>query len=476
MKHLVSGAAAILLAAGALRADEWPMLGGHPDRNAFSAEKNLPTTWSWEDAKKKTPRKNIKWVTDLGTQVWSNPVVSGGRIFIGTDNGRPRDPNVKGDRGILMCLSAADGHFLWQAVHEKLYPNDRAKAEDEDYPQIGLTSTPCVAGDRVYYVSNRAELVCRSAENGAVAWQLDLRKELGVTPFQASPCAPLVVDDLVFIVTGNGAHGSPPKVRNAAAPSFVAVRAKDGTVAWKDASPGDRIIESQWGSPAYAVVDGQPQVAFPGGDGWLYSFEPKTGKPLWKFNCLSNVKLDADGKPVDKNTLVATPVFAGHRILISIGWDTESGTPPGCLWAIDARKRGDITKEGKIWSVTEAARPKDKEFGRSIAGVTVHDGIVYAVEQSGYLNGIELDSGKPIWSYDLLSPIWGAPLVADGKVYIRTAGEETVVFQAGREAKVLAKNILPEVECGTVAVADGVLYLAGGAGQVRKLYAIAQEK
>ena len=39
-----------------------------------------------------------------------------------------------------------------------------------------------------------------------------------------------------------------------------------------------------WSNPAYGVVKGKAQVIFPGGDGWLYSFEPKTGKLIWKMD------------------------------------------------------------------------------------------------------------------------------------------------------------------------------------------------
>lgn len=475
MRPLIS-AAALFLAVCVVRADDWPMLGGHPDRNAVSSEKNLPTVWSWENPKKKTPRKNIKWVAELGGQTWGNPVVSGGRIFVGTNNENPRDPAVKGDRGVLMCLSAADGSFLWQAVHEKLHPNDQAKAWDEDVPHVGLTSTACVSGNRVYYVSNRAELVCRAVEDGRQIWLLDMRKELGAKPCQASPCSPLVADNLVFVLTGNSAQGIPRRVENPSAPSFIAVHAETGKVAWQDASPGNRILEMQWGSPSYGVVEGQAQVLFPGGDGWLYSFEPRTGKLLWKFNCIAHLKVGADGKLEDQNTLFAAPVVVGHRVLISLGWDTETSSPPGCLWAIDARKRGDITKEGALWSVTRAARPKkDEEFGRSLASVAVQDGLVYAVEQQGYVNCIELESGRPIWSYDMLTTVWGGPTVADGKVYVHTIGEETFVFQTGREAKLLAKNLSWDMSFGIVAVSGGVLYFAGGDGG-RKLYAVANDQ
>ena len=51
---------------------DWPMWGGTPDRNMVSSMKGLPTTW---DVKTK---KNVKWVAELGSQTYGNPVVAGG--------------------------------------------------------------------------------------------------------------------------------------------------------------------------------------------------------------------------------------------------------------------------------------------------------------------------------------------------------------------------------------------------------------
>ena len=93
-------------------------------------------------------------------------------------------------------------------------------------------------------------------------------------------------------------------------------------------------------SPAYGVVEGRPQVAFPGGDGWLYVFEPETGKLLWKFNCRAHEKLKADGKTETQNNLVATPVYAGHRVLIAVGDNPENGDSPGGL--VETRMKGEL--------------------------------------------------------------------------------------------------------------------------------------
>lgn len=77
-----------------------------------SSEKGLPTTW---DVAKK---QNVKWVAKLGSQTFGNPVVGGGKVFVGTNNGAKRNPRADGDKGVMMCFAEPDGTFLWQAVHD----------------------------------------------------------------------------------------------------------------------------------------------------------------------------------------------------------------------------------------------------------------------------------------------------------------------------------------------------------------------
>jgi outer membrane protein assembly factor BamB len=140
------GFVALLLAAIPLASQDWPMWGGTIQRNMVSAIKGLPSTWDINSS------ANIKWKADLGSTSYGNPVIAGGKIFVGTNNDAPRNPEIAGDKGVLMCFRESDGVFLWQAVNDKL-------AGDLDWPEQGVCSSPAVDGNRLYYVTNRAELV-----------------------------------------------------------------------------------------------------------------------------------------------------------------------------------------------------------------------------------------------------------------------------------------------------------------------------
>ena len=437
---------ALVIGSGAAAAD-WPMMGGRPERTNYSAEKGVPIDWDGGAG------RNIKWSAPLGDVTYGSPVVAEGKVFIGTNND---EPAVKQKRGVLKCFAEKDGRLLWRVVHEKL------RDAGEDDSTIGICSTPCISGGRVYYVSNRAELVCRSAEDGKEIWTIDLREKLGISPNQASASSPVVAGDLVFIVTGQGANNKTGVVKNPAAPSFLAVNKASGAIAWQSNLPGAKILTGQWGSPAYGVIGGQPQVIFPGGDGWLYSFEPATGALIWKFNCKAHEKVSPSGEPETAFNLVAAPTIAGPHVFIAIG-EPEASSGAGALRCIDARQKGDVTATAEVWRVG------GKDFSDSLSTVALHDGLVYASDAPGYLSCIEAATGQRLWSHDHLSNIWGSPLVADGKVFVQTGEGGVHIFAAGREKKLLAKNeTLPEVGHGTPVFANGVLYITGQ----KKLYAI----
>ena len=109
------------LAASDPGSGDWPMWGGTPDRNMVSNMKGLPIEW---DVKTK---KNVKWVAELGSQSYGNPVVAGGMVFVGTNNEGLRDPKQPGDRGVLMAFRESTGEFLWQQTQRKAVVGPRER-------------------------------------------------------------------------------------------------------------------------------------------------------------------------------------------------------------------------------------------------------------------------------------------------------------------------------------------------------------
>jgi outer membrane protein assembly factor BamB len=376
-----------------------------------------------------------------------------------------------------MCFRESDGHFLWQLVHDKL-------SNENDAPMVGIPSTPAVDGDRVYYISNRCELVCATTD-GRIAWRLDMVKELNVYPAQLAACSPLVAGDLVFAVTDNGPD-TEGKMPSPKAPSFVAVDKKTGKLAWQSDAPGDRVVEGQWSNPTYAEVGGKGEVIFPGGDGVLYGFEAKTGKLLWKFDCNPKSAVDKPGgHGATRNSLIATPVVADTRLYVGVGRIPDDGAGVGHLWCVDlakATEKGATNKDHDVSPGDESFDPKAEAnkdsalvwhyggptgaktgrkyvFGRTISSCAVHDGLLYAAELDGYLHCLDAKTGAKYWDHDLKATVWASPYYVDGRVYIGTENGDLFIFAAGKEKKEPRTiDMGRAVKCGVV-VANGVLYV-----------------
>jgi outer membrane protein assembly factor BamB len=477
MRNFRKGLLSLVVLAAALVtlpsfADDWPMWGGRPDRNMVSTEKNIPRTW---DVKSKT---NIKWVAELGSQSYGNPVVADGKVFVGTNNQLLRNPKLTEDRGVVMCFRETDGEFLWQMTHTKM-----ESGRVNDWPEQGVCSSPAVSvGDkRVYYVSNRAEVVCLDTEgfldgendgpykeetetskiDGDIIWKFDMYEELGVFPHNMAATSPLIAGDILFVNTSNGVDESHVNIPSPRSPSFLAMDRHTGKVLWENNDPGDKIVHGQWASPAYGMIGGKPQVVFAGGDGWLRGFEPETGKLIWQFDCNPKESEWKQGRG-DRNNIIATPVIHDNKVYIAVGQDPEHGEGVGHLWAVDATKTGDVTQSGLVWH---------HPFRRTISTVAIDGGIVYAANFSGFLHALDLTTGKLLWEHDVLAAVWGSPYIVDGKVMIGDEDGDVTVLKAGKVKEVLSEINFGNVVYSTPVVANGALYIMTRS----HVYAIAQQ-
>jgi outer membrane protein assembly factor BamB len=448
-------------------ATDAPMFGGTPQRNLVNtSDKNIPAKWSIEGK-----RQNIKWIAPLGNHAYGGPVIAGGKVFVGTNE----KAEMSYEKAVLMAFNEADGKFLWKIAHE--IPGEPIS---KDVRELGLLSTPCVDGKHLYYVTPGCEVVCASTD-GKVKWNVDMLKEFKVHPFHCGNCSPLVVGDLVIVLTGNG-RDEGGKVAAPKAPSFLALNKNTGKAAWQSNLPGDKIIEGQWSNPTVAVVNGKAQVIFPGGDCVLYSFDAESGKLIWKCDCNPTRT-----KAGPNNYIIGTPVVADNRLFIGLGVAPDVGPVPKSSYflCIDVTKQGDVSfksYDGKdaanktsalVWAFggpidPVPAKGRKVYFASTISTAAVYDGLVYIPEQNGYMHCLDAKTGQRYWDHDFKAAVWGSPYAVDGRIYCGTDDGEVIVFAAGNKAKVIATNEMDGAIQTTPVVANGVLYVMTKS----KLYAI----
>ena len=486
---------------GTGRSDDWSQWCGSDGKNMVSSETGLPTLFTrgtrhsdgTVDASTAT---NVRWGARVGTAVYSTPSVAMGKLFVGGLDGRV---------GIFVCFNAETGQRLWQwqAPPRKVPETiDGFSIGLSTIPrQIGVCSSAAVDGDRLYFVSNRCDLMCLDVEgqmtpSGArqprVVWTYDMMDQLGVFPCDASNGSPLIVGDLLYVPTCNGVDrntfGAPAKEADRKipapnVPNLIVVDKRDGRlVATDDVPVTQGLLHGQWSSPSLGKVGERTLVFYGGGDGVCYAFEaldsvpqtPRKLKTVWSYDCIPPAyKLPGESAPiahyclgdrrvqgtlnkndgtfVGKSEIIATPVFLNDRVYVAIGRDPAHGRGRGALHCIDARGQGDITASGKIWTY--------QGLDRTLSTVSVADGLLYISDRGGRLHCLDADTGQCYWVHDTHSEIWGSTLVADKKVYMPTS-KGLWVLATGKKRRVLGRVMLPGNVYSSPVVANGTLYVA----------------
>jgi len=496
-------------------AGDQPQWGARHSRNMVSDETGLPDSFDPQTG------QNVKWSAALGTECYCTPVVAGGKVLIGTNNGDPRDPRHRGDRGVLMCFNEADGSLAWQLVVPKLEGDVYL-----DWPQAGICSPGTVEGDRVYTVTNRDEVVCldlNGLANGNdgpfreegrhmapqdqppmdvgpldadILWLLDLRSAAGVRPHDSAHSSILLDGPYLYLNTSNGLNSKHTGVDKPDAPSLVVVdKATGRLVAQEREGISQRIFHCTWSSPALGEVGGRRLVLFGGGDGVCYAFDPLSpvqgtdspgGPPgplpssqaaeeparrvdslrcVWRFDCdptapKENIHRYIRNRRVSPSNIKSMPVFLDGRLYVTVGGDIWWGKEEAWLKCIDATGTGDVTASGLLWSY-----PVERHC---CSTPSIHNGLVYVADCGGKLHCVDAQTGRPYWVHDAGREIWASTLVADEKVYIGTRRGDFWVLATGKEKRVLSSTHLDDPIISTAVAANGTLYV----GTMTRLYAL----
>ncbi len=471
-------------------AADQPQWGQAWSRNMVSGEHGLPESFDPETG------RNIKWSAALGTEAHSSPVIAGGRVYIGTNNGNPRDPKHQGDRGVLMCFDELSGQFLWQLVVPK-------RDEDVyfDWPQSGISSPATVEGNQVFLVSNRGEVLCLDAfgltngndgsfqSEGAhmtprgasveltpgpmdadIVWLFDLTTGAGIWSHDAAHSSILIDGNYLYLNSGTGVDNTHKKIRTPDAPSLVVLDKRTGKLVARDYERmAPNIFHSTWCSPSLGDVNGRRLVFFGGGNGVLYAFEAlsqtdplrETGealglKKVWQFDFdpdapKTNVHRFNTNRREGPSDFYGMPVFDHNRIFLAGGGDLWWGKNEAWLKCIDATKAGEVTN-GLVWSY---------RLEKHVMGTpAVVGGLVFIADCGRKFHCVDAETGKPWWTHDINGEAWASPLVADGKVFLGTRSGSFYVFAAGRDKQLLSTCELGHPISSTAAAANGVLYVA----------------
>lgn len=426
----------ILLSSVTVAADNWPAWRG-PRATGVSAETNLPEKWS--------ATENIAWQAPLRGAGVSSPVVFGNLVFVTSQEGtrvrrqgnhpslvQGADRDASGERTltgaaqsepstspragrtrfIIAAFDRGTGNRAWE------YALDAEGDLQPVHDKHNLASpSPVTDGERVYAWFGTGQLVALDMK-GKVVWQRHLANEYG--PFSINwghASSPALYRDSLILLC----YHSP-------ASYLLSVDARTGKTRWK-ADRGQDVIS--YSTPI--VVDGArgAELVVNTSEG-VEAHNPETGERLWH---------------VAEPNRFPIPVASPHEGTLYL----TRGYRSGPYMAIRTGGRGDVSKTHVAWHVPTGAP--------YVPSAVHYNGLFYMAGENGVVNAVDVTTGERVWQERIGGVFTASPVAGDGKVYLVSETGETVVLQAGRTPKVLARNTVDGHFVASPAIAGGRLFL-----------------
>jgi len=372
-----------------------------------SSPKVQPPT-NWSDV------LNVAWKSPVPGRGHSSPIVRGDHVYLAT-----ADETAKTQS--LLAYDRVTGKSLWGTVlHTGGIEHAHAK-------NTQASATPACDGERVFitFLNNKAVWLSAVDLEGKKLWSTDVGPFETLHGFSASPA----LHKSLVIVSGESHRGG----------FLAAVNRQSGEIVWRV----QRAAETSFSSPIVARIAGKDQILMQGGNS-VDGYNPDTGEKIWWYT----------GGPAE--TTSGTVTYEGDRVFVSGGYPAKQTL---CIRADGA---GDITKTHLVWKISQ------KFY---VPSLLVHDGLIYAVEDTGIVHCYQASDGKQIWVRRLGGDFSASPVFGGKFVYLVNEAGRMFVMKPGPEALVVAENNLHDGGFATPAISGDQIFIRTD----HSLFCIAQE-
>lgn len=422
------------------RAENWPQFRGtHSDG---VAQAGFPGSWD--------TNRNVRWKIAIDGEGWSCPIVWEHDLLITravrTDTGTNEQSGQRPGRGDLtsatyrwdvMCIDTQTGEIRWEKTARTGNPPLNRHTSN-----TYATETIVTDGQRVYAYFGMNGLYCYNL-SGELQWQ----KDLGTYEMRAgwgTASSPALHDGIVYL-----------QIDNEEKSFVVALDGLSGDEIWRT----HRDERSQYGSPI--IWKNSLRTELVTGGQQSRSYDLKSGDLLWSLD-------------MQKGRCSSTPLVVGDMLYVGTELRNNGGEDDGggYLFAVKAGGSGDISTAGQVPSPFVAWQLE--KSGIQMASPVLCEGHLYLFERrSGMLHCVNAATGE--MAYEQRVPgaraFWSSPWTVDGKVYALDDSGTTHVIAGGPEFEVLSRNPLDELTWSTPAIANGALFIRT-AGH---LYCIAED-
>lgn len=379
-----------------------PTAGFRGDGSGLYPESRPPSEWG--------EKKNVKWRTRVG-KGFSSPVFSNGRVYVTSD---PPE---------LVCVDAATGAIRWNApLKSGDLPSElqaKVRASEKAQTSCGFAApTPVADESNVYALFGTGLALCFS-QDGQRKWLQHLDPAKRSYGHSSSPV--LAAGRLLV------------NVRH-----LTALDPESGALCWQSPEAGET-----YGTPVRVTLNDTPVVVTPLG----VVVRARDGRVLAK-----EIAEDLGGEEYG-----ISPVASGNIVYLG---DRNTS-------AVRLELRGDQLATRKLWTA-------EMQSG-AYASAVVWSGLYFYAGKSGEYSVLDAATGATVLERMLtLAPAGGegkgrenanlypSLTVADGALFISDDSGQTLVLEATRACREIARNQLPQGSGSTPTLAGSSIYVRAG--------------
>ena len=362
-----------------------------PGSNGVVFQRGFPTSWNGSSG------KNIKWKTAIPLPGYNSPIVWNDKIFLSGANATKRE---------VYCFDLNSGKILWQTPVEKI-PGSSGTAPKVNGETGFAAPTLTSDGRRVYAIFANGDLIALDFE-GKKVWA----KNLGLPKNHYGHSSSLAMYRDLLIVQYDQSGNT----------NVMALAAKTGEQIWKTS----RDVKISWSSPIL-VNTGTQTEAMLVAEPFVISYNPTTGKELWRFNCISG--------EVGPSLAYADGVVFSVNDYSKLA-ALKIGSSPQLLWESD-------------------------EYMSDIPSPVATSKYLFLPTSYGMMICYDAKTGEKYWEKDFATPTYASPMLADGNVFQMDKKGVMHIFKADKTYTLVNDSPLGEGSVCTPAFANGKIIIRG---------------
>jgi len=354
-------------------------------------QRGFPTNWNGSSG------KNIKWKTAIPLPGYNSPIVWNDKIFLSGANATKRE---------VYCFDINSGKILWQTVVDKI-PGSPANVPKVNGETGFAAPTLTTDGRRVYAIFANGDLIALDLD-GKKVWA----KNLGLPKNHYGHSSSLVMFHDLLIVQYDQSGST----------NVMALAGKTGEQVWKTS----RDVKISWSSPIIVNTGQQTEVMLVA-EPYVVSYNPVTGKELWRFNCISG--------EVGPSLAYADGVVFSVNDYAKLA-AVKVGNTPQLLWESD-------------------------EYLSDIPSPVANAKYLFLPTSYGMMVCYDAKNGTKYWEKDFATPTYSSPMIADGNVYQMDKKGVMHIFKADKTYVSVNEPPLGEGSACTPAFVGGKIIIRG---------------